>query len=67
MQTIIEVAATLKVSERRVRKLCEQGRIAGARRVILDGGLPLWEIPNNIAIRPGKRGPKLRIYGGPNA
>lgn len=50
------------VSTRRIRKLCEQGRIAGARRRILYGDLPLWELPDVIAIRPGKRGPKLRAY-----
>jgi hypothetical protein len=62
MQTVNDVAVQLNVSTRRVRQLCEQGRIAGARRIIVEGDMPLWELPDVIAIKPGKRGPKLGVY-----
>lgn len=51
--TVAEAAAELGVSERRVRTLCSEGRIIGARRVGRD-----WVIPRPIRVLPGERGPR---------
>lgn len=48
-----EAAAVLKMSARRVRKLCEQGRVAGAKKVGDRWVLP--ESPAVLAIRQAKR------------
>lgn len=31
---------------------------------MVDGSAPLWQLPDTIAIRPGKRGPKLGTFVG---
>jgi len=51
--TVAEAAHELGVSERRVRVLCAEGRIVGARRVGRD-----WVIPRPIRVLPGERGPR---------
>jgi len=51
--TVAEAAAELGVSERRVRTLCSEGRIVGARRVGRD-----WVIPRPIRVLPRERGPR---------
>src|SRR5690606_7221496 len=51
--TVAEAAAELGVSVRRVRTLCSEGRIVGARRVGRD-----WVIPRPIRVLPGERGPR---------
>ena len=52
-------AAALGVSRNRVRDLCAQGRIVGARHV-RRGYRWTWRIPDPIVIRPGPRGPKRK-------
>ena len=51
--TVAEAAAELGVSERRVRTLCSEGRIVGARRVGRD-----WVIPRPIRVLPATKGPR---------
>lgn len=53
VMSVAEAAAELGVTERRIRALCGQGRIEGARRPGRD-----WVIPRPVRIRPGRRGPK---------
>ena len=47
-----DAAELLGVSQRRVRVLCEQGRIKGAVRIGRS-----WAVPETIRIAPGSRGP----------
>lgn len=51
--TVAEAAHELGVSERRVRALCAEGRVVGARRIGRD-----WVIPRPIRVLPGVRGPR---------
>jgi len=53
--TVAEAAAELGVSERRVRVLCAEGRIVGARRIGRD-----WVIPRPIRVVPAAKGPRGR-------
>lgn len=55
--TIPDVADFLEVSERRVRALLAQGRIAGFK-----DDSNIWRIACPLNIKPGKRGPDLRGY-----
>ena len=50
--TVREAAVRLGVSERRVRKLAQDGRIRGAVKAGAD-----WLIPTPVEVIPGKRGP----------
>ena len=65
--TIREAAPILGISERRLRQLCHQGRVRGARIKETERG-PVWSIPVGendkpvISIRD--RGPLPRIYRG---
>lgn len=52
-----EMARFLGVSDRRVRALLAQGRIAGYKR---KGGM--WEVIYPLRILPGRRGPDLKGY-----
>lgn len=54
---VSEVAAFLKVSERRVRLLLSQGRISGHK-----DAFNIWRVYYPLDVRPGKRGPDLRGY-----
>lgn len=51
----VEAAGILNVTERRVRKLCEDGRIRGARKIGKQ-----WVIPNPPRVEPASMGPKGR-------
>lgn len=52
-----EDAATLwGISAHRVRELCKQGRIPGAKLI----GGRVWILPNQPTITPGTRGPKRK-------
>jgi len=60
------LAAELGVSVARVKLLCGQGRIPGAKRPRKGRGSP-WAIPANwnghrhvVTVTPGSRGPKLK-------
>ena len=56
--TTAEAALLLRVSARRVRALCKQGRIPGARRRYGN-----WRVPARagaITITPAEHGPPLR-------
>lgn len=53
--TTAEAALRLKVSQERVRVLCKQRRIPGARLVGR-----LWLLPAEFKVTPGSRGPKLK-------
>jgi len=55
--SISDVADFLEVSERRVRTLLSQGRIAGFK-----DDSNIWRITRPLDIKPGKRGPDLRGY-----
>ena len=55
--SISDVADFLEVSERRVRTLLAQGRIAGFK-----DDSNIWRITCPLNIKPGKRGPDLRGY-----
>ena len=50
--TVKEAAVRLGVSERRVRKLANDGRIRGAIKAGAE-----WLIPTPVEVIPGKRGP----------
>ena len=50
--TVREAAVRLGVSERRVRKLAQDGRIRGAVKAGAE-----WLIPTPVEVIPGKRGP----------
>ena len=50
--TVREAAIRLGVSERRVRKLAQDGRIRGAVKAGAE-----WLIPTPVEVIPGKRGP----------
>lgn len=60
--TLVEAAEIAGISAVRLRKLCQEGRIKGARKVGRD-----WTISVNlnakkkITIKPGSRGPKSTI------
>ena len=56
MTTVSQAAKILMVSDRRVRALCIQGRIKGAKKEGRD-----WILPNDVKVIPGKRGQKSRI------
>ena len=49
-----DAARRLGVTQERVRQLCKQRRIPGARLVGR-----AWRLPIDFVIREGKRGPKL--------
>lgn len=51
--TCTEAAQELGLSARRIRALCEQGRVHGAIKVGRD-----WLIPRPIRIEPARKGPK---------
>lgn len=55
--SVPDVANFLEVSDRRVRTLLSQGRIAGFKD---DSGI--WRITCPLNIKPGKRGPDFRTY-----
>ncbi|SEG15721.1 DNA-binding protein [Nitrosomonas ureae] len=55
--SISDVADFLEVSERRVRTLLFQGRIAGFK-----DDSNTWRITRPLDIRPGTRGPDLHGY-----
>jgi len=55
--SISDVADFLEVSERRVRTLLAQGRIAGFK-----DDSNIWRITRPLDIKPGKRGPDLGGY-----
>jgi hypothetical protein len=48
-----EAAGRLGVTDARIRTLCGQRRIAGARRVGRQ-----WFVPEQFVVTPGARGPK---------
>ena len=50
--TVREAAVRLGVSERRVRKLAQDGRISGAVKTGAE-----WLIPTPVEVTPGRRGP----------
>ena len=50
--TVQEAARRLGISERRVRKLAQDGRVRGAAKVGAE-----WLIPTPVEIVPGRRGP----------
>jgi hypothetical protein len=50
-----EAAAKHGVSQRRIRVLCEEGRITGAQQIA-----GVWLLPASFHIAPGTRGPKGR-------
>ncbi len=50
--TVREAAVRLGVSERRVRKLAQDGRMRGATKVGAE-----WLIPTPVEVVPGRRGP----------
>lgn len=54
--TVAEAAAVLGVNARRIRQLCQQGRIEGAAK---HGWA--WFIPEPVKVREGQRGPKSRL------
>ena len=54
--TAAEAAAALGVSLGRVRSLCAQGRVVGARHVRKGYGWTWW-VPDPPVVRPGTRGP----------
>jgi hypothetical protein len=45
------------VTQRRLRMLCDEGRIAGAQKVA-----GVWLIPTSFRIKAGSRGPRLRVH-----
>jgi len=51
LTSTLGASAELNVSERRVRKLCLDGRIAGAQRIGRD-----WVIPSPVQVAAVKRG-----------
>lgn len=53
--TVAEAAARLRVSERRVRVLIEQGRLKADRF-----GERTWMVDPACVVAPGTRGPKPR-------
>ena len=54
-----EASHELGVNTSRVVQLLLAGRIKGARKIGRD-----WVIPSPIKVRPGSRGPKMRIERG---
>ncbi len=50
--TVREAATRLGISERRVRKLAQDGRVRGAVKARAE-----WLIPTPIEVTPGRRGP----------
>lgn len=55
--SVSEVAGFLEISERRVRTLLSQGRIAGFK-----DDKDIWHVSHPLQVTPGKRGPDLRGY-----
>jgi excisionase family DNA binding protein len=53
MITVDEAAARLGVTAIRVRQLCRERRVKGARMVGRT-----WQIPSDFSVTPGTRGPK---------
>ena len=53
--TTTEIAAQWGVTPKRVRQLCQAGRIPGAQKIGRD-----WVIPADAAVTPGSRGPQRR-------
>lgn len=56
MIPIAEAAKARGISERRLRALCKQRRIAGAKLIGR-----LWHLPENWSVTPGRRGPPSTI------
>lgn len=50
-----EIAHQWGVSAKRVRQLCQAGRVPGAQKIGRD-----WVIPADAAVTPGSRGPQRR-------
>ena len=57
--TAAEAARFLRVKVGRVRQLCAQGRVVGARHV-RRGYRWEWWVPDPPVVRPGTRGPKRK-------
>lgn len=55
MITIAKAALLLNVNQQRIRVLCRDGRIRGARKVGRD-----WVLPDRPVITPATHGPPLR-------
>jgi len=51
-----EAATALGITSRRLRVLCRERRIRGARFI---GGR--WFVPENFTVVPGARGPKAKV------
>lgn len=56
MITITQAAALLGVSPARLRVLCRDGRIPGAKRV---GAV--WLLPDRPKVKPASAGPPLKL------
>lgn len=68
--TALQLAAVLGVSRVFVARLCQRGRVAGAR-IVPSGRTRRWVIPWPATISPGRRGRAVdwaaRIEGGSRA
>jgi hypothetical protein len=47
-------AARIGVTVQRMQQLCRERRVAGAKMIGRS-----WFVPEDFAVKPGKRGPKL--------
>jgi hypothetical protein len=50
----IDAAAKLGVTPERLRALCRQRRVKGARNIV-----GRWFVPEEFVVTPGKRGPRM--------
>ena len=55
MLTTQDAADRLGITAQRMRQLCADGRVVGARRVWV-AGCPVWRIPQPVQVRAGRRG-----------